>query len=53
MGWVMQDPRSPNIAKIAAERAGVPCTSPGTTFHGELRLRGRCDSQYRPSHHVG
>ena len=33
MGWVMQDPRSPNIAKTAAERAGVPCTSPGTTFH--------------------
>jgi acetyl-CoA C-acetyltransferase len=33
MGWVMQDPRSPNIAKTAAELAGVPCTSPGTTFH--------------------
>ena len=33
LGWVMQDPRSPNIAKIAAELAGVPCTSPGTTFH--------------------
>jgi len=33
MGWVMQDPRSPNLAKTAAEYAGVPCTSPGTTFH--------------------
>ena len=33
MGWVMQDPRSPNIAKTAAELAGVPCTTPGTTFH--------------------
>jgi acetyl-CoA C-acetyltransferase len=33
LGWVMQDPRSPNIAKTAAELAGVPCTSPGTTFH--------------------
>ncbi|MFH1809257.1 MAG: thiolase family protein [Pseudomonadota bacterium] len=33
MGWVMQDPRSPNLAKVAAEFAGVPNTSPGTTFH--------------------
>ncbi len=33
MGWVMQDPRSPNLAKVAAEFAGVPYTSPGTTFH--------------------
>jgi acetyl-CoA C-acetyltransferase len=33
MGWVMQDPRSPNLAKTAAEKAGVPHTSPGTTFH--------------------
>ena len=33
MGWVMQDPRSPNLAKSAAEYAGVPHTSPGTTFH--------------------
>jgi acetyl-CoA C-acetyltransferase len=32
-GWVMQDPRSPNLAKTAAELAGVPCTSPGTTIH--------------------
>jgi len=32
-GWVMQDPRSPNLAKNAAELAGVPPTSPGTTFH--------------------
>jgi acetyl-CoA C-acetyltransferase len=33
MGWVMQDPRSPNLAKSAAEFAGVPSSSPGTTFH--------------------
>ena len=33
LGWVMQDPRSPNIAKTAAELAGVPNTVPGTTFH--------------------
>jgi len=33
LGWVMQDPRSPNIAKTAAELAGIPCSSPGTTFH--------------------
>ncbi len=33
MGWVMQDPRSPNLAKTAAELAGVPPTVPGTTFH--------------------
>lgn len=33
LGWVMQDPRSPNIAKTAAEFAGIPHTSPGTTFH--------------------
>ncbi|MBI4702283.1 MAG: thiolase family protein [Deltaproteobacteria bacterium] len=32
-GWVMQDPRSPNVAKTAAELAGVPVTAPGTTFH--------------------
>jgi len=33
MGWVMQDPRSPNLAKSAAEFAGVPNTRPGTTIH--------------------
>ena len=33
MGWVMQDPRSPNVARNAAERAGIPHTSPATTFH--------------------
>lgn len=33
MGWVMQDPRSPNLAKTAAEFAGIPSSSPGTTFH--------------------
>src|SRR5512133_4310372 len=32
-GWVMQDPRSPNVAKIAGELAGIPNTTPGTTFH--------------------
>jgi len=33
LGWVMQDPRSPNVAKTAAELAGVPFSVPGTTFH--------------------
>lgn len=33
LGWVMQDPRSANIAKVAAEFAGVPSSVPGTTFH--------------------
>ena len=33
LGWVMQDPRSPNLAKTAAEFAGVASSSPGTTFH--------------------
>jgi acetyl-CoA C-acetyltransferase len=33
LGQVMQDPRATNIAKVAAEFAGVPHTSPGTTFH--------------------
>ena len=33
MGWVMQDPRSANLAKVAAEFAGVPSSVPGTTFH--------------------
>jgi acetyl-CoA C-acetyltransferase len=32
MGWVMQDPRSPNLAKNAAELAGVPGDTPATTF---------------------
>jgi len=32
MGWVMQDPRCPNLAQAAAELAGVPGTTPGTTF---------------------
>lgn len=33
MGWVMQDPRSPNVARNAALRAGIPSASPATTFH--------------------
>ncbi|NOZ00300.1 MAG: thiolase family protein [Deltaproteobacteria bacterium] len=33
MGWVMQDGRSPNLAKVAGEFAGIPNTTPGTTFH--------------------
>jgi acetyl-CoA C-acetyltransferase len=33
MGWVMQDPRSPNVARNAALRAGVPFASPATTLH--------------------
>lgn len=32
-GWVMQDPRSPNLARNVAEFAGVPYTSPATTIH--------------------
>lgn len=32
-GWVMQDPRSPNIAKTVCEFVGAPVTSPGTTVH--------------------
>ena len=33
VGWVAQDARAPNLAKTAAELAGVPSTRPGTTFH--------------------
>ncbi|MEJ2581159.1 MAG: hypothetical protein P8127_05895, partial [Acidobacteriota bacterium] len=33
MGWVMQDPGCPNLGKTAAELAGIPGTTPGTTFH--------------------
>lgn len=40
MGWVMQDPRSPNLAKTAAEFAGVPSSSPGTTFHENCASAG-------------
>jgi len=40
MGWVMQDPRSPNLAKSAAEFAGVPSSSPGTTFHENCASAG-------------
>ncbi|MGD8439599.1 MAG: thiolase family protein [Holophagae bacterium] len=40
MGWVMQDPRSPNLAKTAAEYAGVPSSSPGTTFHENCASAG-------------
>jgi len=32
-GWVVQDPRAPNLAKTAAELAGIPPTSGGTTVH--------------------
>jgi len=32
MGWVIQDPRATNMAKIAAERAGVPQTAAATTY---------------------
>ena len=32
-GWVMQDPRSPNLARNVAEFSGVPYTSPATTIH--------------------
>ena len=40
MGWVMQDPRATNMAKPAAEFAGVPCTSPATTFHENCNSGG-------------
>lgn len=40
MGWVMQDPRSPNIARNAADRAGVPFKSPATTFHENCNSGG-------------
>lgn len=33
VGWVAQDPRSPNIAKTAVEFAGAPITTGGTTVH--------------------
>lgn len=33
MGWVMQDARSPNIARNAAEKAGIPWSAPATTVH--------------------
>ncbi|MCG6962726.1 MAG: thiolase family protein [Acidobacteria bacterium] len=33
MGWVMQDPRSPNVARNAALNAGIPYTAPATTVH--------------------
>lgn len=32
LGQVIQDPRATNIAKVAAERAGIPWHVPGTTF---------------------
>jgi acetyl-CoA C-acetyltransferase len=40
MGWVMQDPRCPNLAKTAAELAGVPPTVPGTTFQENCASSG-------------
>ncbi len=33
MGWVMQDPRSTNLARNAALIAGIPWNIPATTFH--------------------
>jgi acetyl-CoA C-acetyltransferase len=40
LGWVAQDARSPNIAKTAAELAGIPPTVPGTTFHENCASSG-------------
>ena len=40
MGWVMQDARSPNLARNAAELAGVPSASPATTFHENCASSG-------------
>ena len=33
IGWVMQDPRSPNIARTVADMVGCPTSTPGTTVH--------------------
>lgn len=33
LGWVMQDPRSPNIARTISDLSGCPETSPGSTIH--------------------
>ncbi len=32
-GWVMQDPRSTNLARNVALHAGIPWSSPATTLH--------------------
>jgi acetyl-CoA C-acetyltransferase len=40
LGWVAQDARAPNIAKTAAELAGVPSTVPGTTIHENCASSG-------------
>jgi len=40
MGWVMQDPRCPNLAQTAAELAGIPGTTPGTTFQENCAAGG-------------
>ncbi|ORC93727.1 uncharacterized protein TM35_000016040 [Trypanosoma theileri] len=32
-GWVMQDPRSPNIARSLCDAIGAPTTTAGTTVH--------------------
>ncbi len=40
MGWVMMDIHAPNLAKTAAEYAGVPYTSPGTTYHENCNSGG-------------
>lgn len=39
-GWVAQDPRATNLARLAAERAGVPFTAPGTTWHENCNSGG-------------
>jgi acetyl-CoA C-acetyltransferase len=33
MGWVMQDCRAPNIARVAADAIGLPSLTPGLTVH--------------------
>jgi len=33
MGWVMQDCRSPNIARVTCDAVGIPYTTPGLTVH--------------------
>ncbi|MBN2798289.1 MAG: thiolase family protein [Deltaproteobacteria bacterium] len=39
-GWVAQDPRATNLARMAAEQAGVPYTAPGTTWHENCNSGG-------------
>ena len=39
-GWVVQDPRSSNLARNAAHFAGLPASAPATTFHENCNSGG-------------